>query len=98
MECFSFLIKVNEKNIFYSADIGSLDDIKEYLDNLDLLVVEAAHIDINRLGELMKTKSVAKAVLSHIVDENIPMLKQFVETYTGETDLIIAEDNLVIDL
>jgi len=55
-------------------------------------------IDINRLGELLKTKSVAKAVLSHIVEDDIPMLRQFVETYTGEAEMIIAEDNLVINL
>ena len=98
MECFSFLIKANNKNILYTADILSIDDVKNYLDNLDLLVIETAHIDVYQLGELLKTKSVGEVILSHLVDEDIPQIRRFAEEYEGPAKIIPAEDNLTIEL
>jgi ribonuclease BN (tRNA processing enzyme) len=98
MECFSFLINVGNKSILYTADILSIDDILDYLDNIDLLVIETAHIDVYQLGELLKTRAVGKAVLSHLIEDDIPKIRQFAEEYDGRTEMILAEDNLVIEL
>ncbi len=98
MECFSLLIRANNKRILYTADILTIDDVEDYLDDLDLLVIETAHIDVHQLGELLRTKAVGKAVLSHLKEEDIPQIRQFVEAYDGRTEMILAEDNLVIKL
>jgi len=98
MECYSLLISANNRRILYSADIISIDEVEEYLDNLDLLVIETAHIDVHQLGELLTTKTVGKGVLSHLKEEDIPQIRQFAQEYDGRTEMILAEDNLVIKL
>jgi ribonuclease BN (tRNA processing enzyme) len=98
MECFSLLIKAGGKQILYTADIISTDEIEEYFHDLDLLVIETAHIDVQHLGELLKTKSVSRVVLSHLKDEEVEQIRKFAAEYNGPAEMILAEDNLVIKL
>jgi len=65
MQCYSYLIKLGHKSILYSADLGSEADIFPYLDDLDLLVVESTHIDIENLMRETVERDVKRLILSH---------------------------------
>jgi len=97
-ECYSFLIKAGGKQILYTADIISTDEVEEYFDNLDLLVIETAHIDIFHFGELLNTKKIGKVILSHLKEEEIEQIRKFAGEYSGLSKMILAEDNLVLKL
>ncbi len=99
MECYSFLINVEDKHrIFYSGDVGSLEDIGEYLRDLDLLIIETSHIDIDEFADLLGKYSVRKVILSHIADDRFHLVRKFAQEYHGATEIIMAEDGLITAL
>ncbi len=96
MQSFSFQIAIENKIIFYSADLESIDDIKKYLENLDLLIIETTHVD---LAELQKSiNNVNKIILSHITDDHLGAIRDFVTAANSDTEYIVARDNLMIKL
>ena len=80
MQCYSLLITVENKTILYSADLGSEKDVFPYLKNLDLLVIESTHIDIERLFQAVTLNKVNRVVLTHLT-----------ETYDGDAALAAAQ-------
>jgi ribonuclease BN (tRNA processing enzyme) len=66
MQCYSYLIRYEDKAILYSADLGSERDLFPYLKDLDLLVVESTHIDVGHLLEKTVENNVGRVVLTHI--------------------------------
>ena len=97
MQCHSFIIETPDKRLFYSADIGSLDDIKEHLENLDLLIIESAHIDFEEIINLIDSRDIKKTVFTHIPDAKEDQIRQVVDSYTGDKILTMAEDGMVIE-
>jgi len=98
MLSYSFMISTDSgKRILYSADLASLADVKDYLKNLDLLVIETTHIDISELNLMLKSEIIKKTLLAHIADEDEEKIRRFVES-TGTPDIIMAEDNLGVDI
>jgi ribonuclease BN (tRNA processing enzyme) len=98
MECFSFLIRIGEKSIIYSADLGSEHDISGHLKDIDLLVVESTHIDVEHLLLTTIDNNVGRIVLTHFnedydVDQALTMAQKM-----GVTNLSIAEDGMRIEL
>jgi ribonuclease Z len=98
MQCFSFRIIVDNKVLFYSADIAELGELEKYLDGLDLLIIETTHIDLKDLKDRLEGKEVRRAVLSHIGDEDRGIIENFVARSGDGTEYLVAEDNLVIDV
>lgn len=98
MECYSFLINVDDCSIFYSSDISSLDDIEKHLDRIDLLVIETTHIDLGQLANILSRHKVGRVVLSHIGDDDLQAIRRFAQNPPDGIEVIIAEDNLTIDI
>ncbi|UCD95132.1 MAG: ribonuclease Z [Candidatus Zixiibacteriota bacterium] len=98
MECYSFLVRAMDKKVVYSSDLSSIHDVEKHLDDLDLLVTEAMHIDINELPDVLSARKVSRTVLTHTDDERLPELTRFADAVPAEIDLAIAEDNLTIEL
>ena len=69
MQCYSYLIRAGGKSILYSADLGSESDLFPFLHNLDLLVVESTHIEVERLLEKTIENNIGKVVLTHINED-----------------------------
>jgi ribonuclease Z len=63
----SFLFKINEKNIFYTADIGNKKDLFLFRDaKTDIIISEAAHIKVKDLLEAFQKLKPYKLFLTHI--------------------------------
>ncbi len=97
MESYSYRIETPEKDILYSGDLRSIEDIEEHLKKLDLLVVESMHIDLKTLPELAEKYRVGKVLLTHIADADRDRVEEFAER-AGTGRFIAADDGLEITL
>lgn len=98
MKCHSFMIEVDGKKIFYSADIKSLDDIKEFLNGNDYLILEATHINLEEFFKLAHTIEVGQYIITHLgTEEEINMINLKAQKNNIE-NLITAEDGMVIEI
>ena len=98
MQCFSYLITVGGKSVLYSADLASEGDLKPYLGNLDLLVIESTHIDVARLLQEMVPANVGQVVLTHIAEDYDVTKTLLVARKAGVGNLSIAYDGMRIAL
>ncbi len=96
MLSYSFLVEIENKRLLYSADLGSLDDIENHLENLDLLVIETMHIDIQQLEKRLLNGSIKQTVLTHIGSEQRENIEKFAESLAGRCKITLAKDNLRI--
>jgi len=98
MESYSFLMQSGDKKMLYSADLSTLDEIENYLDDLDLLLIETTHVDIDRLPPLIRERRIKKTVLSHFSDSKQRKIREFIDSRGGAMNIIAAEDNLTIKI
>lgn len=99
-DSFSFMISENEKNIVYTSDIGSVDDLylfkKTYA---DLFIAESTHIPFHLLIEAFNKLNAGKLILTHIPDESESGLTNLVKEANDRSGrIIIASDGLEFDL
>ncbi len=75
----SFLFEIQKKKVFYSADIGSKDDLYIF-ENIkpDIMIVESMHINTNEIYESYNKINPKKLLLTHI-DE--PLEKDLLKWY-----------------
>lgn len=67
----SFLISIDDINIFYTSDIGEKKDL--YLfenENIDILVAETTHVNFEDIDEAARQQKIAKTFLMHIQDDD----------------------------
>lgn len=66
----SFLFKVDDKNIVYTSDIGSYDDLFLFQDTIaDIFITEATHIPLARIEDAITILNPKQVILTHIDDE-----------------------------
>jgi len=95
-ECYSFEIKHDTKKIVYSADIGSLDDLR-FCEGADVLIVEVTHVDVGELLAAAETWHIGTVILTHIGPEfNTEGLADTGKYYSGT--LRVAVDGLAVPL
>jgi len=94
MQCHSFRIDVGDRSLFYSADIGSFEDIRDHLVNLDYALVETTHVDLEYLFDHMRSSTVRQYVLTHLGDdEEVAELRGQIEK-ASLTNVSLAHDGL----
>lgn len=69
MHSHSFLIEVEGKRIFHSADITCWEDITKHASDCDLVITELTHVDVDSFLEWAKSSSVKKFVITHLGNE-----------------------------
>jgi ribonuclease BN (tRNA processing enzyme) len=98
MQCYSYLIRSDNKSLLYSADLGSEVDISPYLNNLDVLVVESTHIDIKNLLDIAVDKNVGRVILSHVdADLDVEQVMNLAGKL-GMNNVSIAQDGMQVEL
>jgi len=99
LESYGFLIQVKKKKILYSADLGVLSDIERF-DNLDLLILEFAHIKPEETFSFLSSKRIKRIVLSHIHPDLDDQEKEISALLPSslKRKLIIASDGLCLSI
>jgi len=98
MQSHSFRIEAGGKSLFYSADIGSFEDITDHLDQLDYAIIETTHIPLEQIIEHARSSSVKQYILTHLGDDNevSTLQEQIVES--GIRNITFAEDGMRLEL
>jgi len=97
-ESFSLKIDVGNKSVLYSADVGSFEDLRGQLENLDYAIIETTHIDIRDIFDHALKPTVGAFVLTHLgSSEEVSELRRKIEG-SGLKNLLIAEDGLRLEL
>lgn len=69
--CSSILFKVDKRNIFYTGDIGSEEDIYLFKDHeINIMISELTHVSIEDLLEAYKNLKPERLYLTHYSDED----------------------------
>jgi len=94
---YGYLVMEGDKRAVFSSDIQSVDDIRPYSRNLDLLIVESTHIDFDDVVRFVHENGIRRTIVTHIS----PELEGQIETLTqraykyGAENLQFAHDGLV---
>jgi ribonuclease BN (tRNA processing enzyme) len=97
-QCFSFRVTAGTKRILYTADLGSEMDIARHLHNIDLLVIESTHIDLDNLYRLLIEHDVRQTILTHVSEDFDSATALASAAKAGIENIRIAEDGIQIDL
>jgi ribonuclease Z len=69
--CSSFLFRLKNKNVFYTGDIGSPDDLYLFRDCIvQMLICETAHLEMQALLKAVDVLGANKVFLIHFDDES----------------------------
>ncbi|MDH3889593.1 MAG: MBL fold metallo-hydrolase [candidate division Zixibacteria bacterium] len=98
MQCHSFKIDLPGTTLFYSADIGSFDDIKPHLDGVDIAVLELTHVDLDQFFDFAQTSNVGRFVISHLGDAEATANLQQLSDKAGLDNLVLAHDGFQVAL
>jgi ribonuclease BN (tRNA processing enzyme) len=97
-QCFSYHIGAGGKSILYSADLGSLEDIRGHLAGLDLCVIETTHIDLDGLFIFAAESPETEFILTHLGDATeVLRLRERIHA-AGLQNVRLAEDGMRVDL
>ena len=98
MQCNSLRFDAKNGSVFYSADVGSFEDIRPHLINLDYAIVESTHIDLNDFFEFARNSDVKNWILTHLGnEEEVAELKSKISD-AGLTNVVTAEDGMTLAL
>jgi len=98
MQSYSYRINIDNKSILYSADLGLEDDLFPHLENINLLVVESTHIDLEHLLKEAMTRGVGQIVLTHFTESYDTEQALTLARKIGFDNLLIACDGMQIDI
>ncbi|MCP4685060.1 MAG: MBL fold metallo-hydrolase [bacterium] len=97
-QSFSFRIEIGEKSVLYSADLGSFADIRDHLEDVDYVIVETTHVDLQEILDHARQSTVGAYVLTHLGNsEEVAVLRQQVKD-SGLKNMLIAEDGLRLEI
>ena len=98
MMCHSLKISVGGKKAFYSADVGSFDDIRDSLPGCHYALVEATHIDLDEIIDFAETADVGSFIITHLgLPFDVEELQERIDA-TEADNILIAEQGMVLDL
>ena len=93
---FGFVLEREGKKIIFSQDLGSEKDLHEELSGTDILICEAAHVDLAQAIEDACDTGISRLVFTHIPSDREEALQGFENE--ERIGLSIAEDGLMIPL
>jgi ribonuclease Z len=100
LQSYSMVILARGKKLYYSGDVGGVDDIREVVSQPDLVITECRHADPEELMALLAQKKAPRVVLTHVPPElegKDAYLLQLAKKH-GVEDMLVAHDGLGLHL
>jgi ribonuclease BN (tRNA processing enzyme) len=86
------------KRFFFTSDIYSVDEIVDYLDGVDLLLIECSHIEIEDIIENVSNFDIQRVVVTHISPEkDLTMMIDYARM-KFDLNIELAYDGMKIEL
>lgn len=98
MQCFSFTISNGAKKLVYSADVGSLDDLRVISRDADLLLTEGMHVDLSQLPGFLIEQRIRRCVLTHLSDSFDREAARVSFAKSGYEDIEFADEGLTVEI
>ncbi len=98
MQSHSFIIETTNARLFYSADIGSHEEILPHFDGVDYLVTELSHVDREVFMRAIKERGIKRIVVTHIDGEDEAEAILEIANRVGISHLEIACDGMQLSL
>ncbi len=99
--CSSILFEDESNTVFYTGDIGNKEDLYLFgTFKINIMISEISHVDIKDIFEAFKSQKIKKLYLTHISDDDEPVLKDLLALLDNEERKIIniAYDGLALHL
>jgi ribonuclease BN (tRNA processing enzyme) len=100
MQSYSLMILMAGKRIYYSGDVGGVEDIRQVLSESDVAITECMHLSPEELMALLAERKIPRVVLTHVppqLEGKDAYLLQLAEKY-GVKDVLVAHDGLSLHL
>jgi len=98
MQSFSFIITHGGKRLFYSGDVGGIDDIREYVEGCDYVITELTHVDLDEFFSLTSQLPAERIIITHVDDDKSTENLLSLARDAGVTNLVVAQDGMRIEL
>lgn len=95
----SFVFLAGNKKIYYSGDVGTLDDLEQIDEQkLDIFISEVTHLEPGQIVKKAELYTPSMIVFTHISGDLDPEIDRFVRNHTEKPAILAAFDgmNLVI--
>ncbi len=98
-DSFSFLFADGKRNIVYTGDIGSTEDLYLFKENkIDLFISESTHITPGELINAHKSLAPGITILTHIADEDEESIHKQIHNFDkGSINIELAFDGFEIN-
>jgi hypothetical protein len=93
MNSYSFFIKTKDKHILYTSDIENTKQLTEYIENSEVIIIDALHPSKEDIFEVIDQKN-KQIILVHGVSDEV---RVDLET-NNHYNVIIAEDGYQINI
>ncbi len=93
---FGFVLEREGRKIVFSQDLGSEADLEPELEGTELLICEAAHVDLRRTLELAREAGVSRLVFTHVPPERESGFESLGRE--GSVEWSVAEEGVRIPL
>ncbi len=98
LQCFSYDININGKSLFHSGDVGGFEDVEPYLQGHDYAVLEAAHLDVDRLLHFAQASRVGQYVITHLQSDEQGLEIARRARIAEIANLVVASDGWRVEL
>lgn len=98
LQCFSYDLVLGGKTIFHSGDVGGFEDVEPYLQGHDYVVLEAAHLDVDRLLKFAQASRVGQYVITHLQSDEQGLEIARRARVADVTNLVVAQDGWTVEL
>ena len=99
-QAYSFVFEAEGKKVVYSGDIGAPSDIVNLCDGTDLLIVECAHFQPEKLFAELPLDKIRRVIVNHIhpslCDDEDKILRAVKTTHGCE--VLVARDNMEVEV
>ena len=94
----SFLFRSGNKNVYYTGDIGSSEDLFLFKESrINVFITEAAHVEPDSILALSEKLKPGTIYLTHLEEEDILHIKEILDK-AGNPEIIMAEEGLQISV
>ncbi len=97
----SCMFKIDDRNIFYSSDVGSEKDLETFNDHqIDLLISETTHLPLDAIIDFAERSNIKNIYLTHIDEPDESKIIDWAEAIRTDKNINIqaANDGMTINL
>jgi ribonuclease BN (tRNA processing enzyme) len=96
-QAYAFRVSSSEHSLFYSGDISDFGDIAKAVNKDDLLILEGAHIDVDKVLNWALKTGLRRLVLTHILPGSVSVdAIKISSAQVRGLEILVAQDGMTL--